>query len=136
MEISNENQEKFRDAQQNLMLMRQKLQFLENGYRTFHVKKVSPNYYDLSLTQRKDILEAPSEEFLCKSIIMENTEFKPEFQDSFYQRYYLIIIQYVTKINADKIMKFLKDYQNKHAAQKLGRKAFHFRLVPDEVMID
>lgn len=80
-------------------------------------------------------MNAPSEHFLCKSIIMENTAFQQEFENPYYQRYYCVIIQYTSELNSEKISKFMRNIQNCNCDIKLGKKNFHFRLVPSEVNI-
>jgi len=43
-----------------------------------------PDFYEHPLSIRKNIVGAYSEEYLCKSMIMENTAFKPEFESKYY----------------------------------------------------
>jgi hypothetical protein len=101
---------------------------------SFALFRAPKNYYQLKLKDRKEILNAPSEHYLCKSIVMENTAFQEEYQGEHYQRYYCVIIQYTTEINSEKIAKAMRDLQNQHSPHKLGKKNFHFRLVPSEVI--
>ena len=65
---------------------------------------------------------------------MENTSFDPAFQSPHYQQFYCVVIQYTTKINSDKLMKLGRQIQNESACKenRLGKKAFHFLLVPEE----
>jgi len=95
--------------------------------------RAEPNYYNLTLEQRRDVLKAPHTTYLCKSLIMENTAFQPEYESEYYQRYYCIVIQYKTEVNSEKIAKAMRDHQNANCAQKLGKRSFHFRLVNPEV---
>ena len=97
--------------------------------------RANKDYYNLKLSQRKKILNAPSEHYLCKSIIMENTCFQPENEGPYYQRFYCVIVQYTSEINSEKIAKVMRDIQNKQSENRLGKKNFHFRLVPSEVRI-
>lgn len=96
--------------------------------------RADKNYYNLKLSQRKEILNAPSEHYLCKSIIMENTAFQDEHKSEGYQKYYCVIVQYTSEINSEKIAKVMRDHQNQNGAIKLGKKNFHFRLVPSDVL--
>lgn len=65
---------------------------------------------------------------------MENTAFQQEFESPYYQRYYCIVIQYTSEVNSEKIAKVMRDYQNANCEQKLGKRSFHFRLVPPTVI--
>lgn len=64
---------------------------------------------------------------------MENTAFQKENESPYYQRYYCIVIQYTSEVNSEKIAKVMRDYQNENCEQKLGKRSFHFRLVPPTV---
>lgn len=96
--------------------------------------RAESNYYDLTLEQRRDVLKAPHTTYLCKSLIMENTAFQPEYESEYYQRYYCVVIQYKTAVNSEKFAKEMRDYQNANSTQKLGKRSFHFRLVNAEVI--
>lgn len=118
-----------------LIFAKMKHYFLTNKYQTFHIVRVlQSNYYDLTYTERKNILNAASEAHLCKSIIMENTAYNEEVNDRYYPKYICVIIQFITKINAEKVMKLIKTIQNEKGAVKQGRNRFHFRLVDEKVL--
>lgn len=57
---------------------------------------------------RAETLEAPSIDYLCKTILMENTFYDPQLASNQYPQYVCVVIQYVTKINAEKVMKWAK----------------------------
>lgn len=61
---------------------------------------------------------------------MENTNYDPAYASPLYPRYVAIVIQYIAKIDAEKVMKWAR-HMNQH--QKLGKGKFHFRLAPEEV---
>lgn len=42
------------------------------------------------------------------------------------------MVQYVAKINTEKLNKEIKNYQNQKAQEKAGKQHFHFRLVEDK----
>lgn len=65
-------------------LLRLKIYLNQQNYKSFHLIVVSPDYYQKTLQERQQILRAPSPAYLCKSMIMENTAFKPEFQSRVY----------------------------------------------------
>ena len=108
-------------------------------FRTLHLmsvqlKRAQANYYEISLEQRRDFLGAPSTYHLCKTIIMENTAYdESAAADPWYPRHIAVIVQYEARMNAEKIMKFMKDYQNSQSPKKLSRKCFHFRLADEGV---
>lgn len=142
MDLVNEKTEKYREFceeiidffEKYVIFAKMKHYLLEKKYSSFHIVRVlQKNYYDLTLSERKVILNAPSEAHLCKSIIMENTVYNEEIKDSFYPKYICVIIQFVTKINAEKVMKLIKSIQNEKSLNKLGRNRFHFRLVDEKV---
>ena len=64
---------------------------------------------------------------------MENTAFDSNYESKHYQKYYCVIIQYSTKINAEKLAKVGREIQQKNSEVKLGKKYFHFRLVNEEM---
>ena len=59
--------------------------------------RVPKNYYDLSLPERASLLGGNATQ-LCKSIIFENTACSHDrFDDVTDSRYYLVIVQYMSK---------------------------------------
>lgn len=42
------------------------------------------------------------------------------------------MVQYVAKINTEKLNKEMKNYQNQNVADKAGKQYFHYRLVDDK----
>jgi len=109
--------------------------FRKHKCRSVQIKRANPNYYELTLEERKRFLGAPSTYHLCKTIILENTNWNKEFQDEpLYYKHVAVIIQYEARLNSEKIMKFMKELQNKHAKNKhVSKKHFHFRLADEEV---
>ena len=124
------------DIYNNLVINKIKLYMCDKGYSSFGIMRVASSleYYKQDLQWRMDWLGAPSQEHLCKSIVMENTAFdQNSYTPHFYEKYYCVVIQYTTKINSDKLGKLGRDIQNKHCVNKLGKKQFHFRLVAADV---
>ena len=101
--------------------------------RSVHFQRTPSDYYDWTLEQRRALLQAPSTFYLCKTIIMENSAFAEEFADEpDYHRYVAVIIQYEDKLNAEKVMKFMKKLQNdRYKKTKVSKKHFHFRLADE-----
>lgn len=54
------------------------------------------------------------------------------FQGPFYPRYIAVMVQYIAKINTEKLNKEIKNIQNQRAAEKAGKQHFHYRLVEDK----
>jgi prolyl-tRNA editing enzyme YbaK/EbsC (Cys-tRNA(Pro) deacylase) len=101
---------------------------------SIQLKRAEPNYYDLSLDQRREFLKAPSTYHLCKTLVMENTDYdESKSSDIYYPKYVAVIIQYESRLNSEKVMKFMKDYQKSHSSTELSRKCFHFRLADESV---
>ena len=86
--------------------------FLKNKTYSFRIVECPSNYYELSLDHRREILNAHSKDIICKSIILENTVFDSTIENELYQKYYLVVVQYVSKYNAVKIATTLKNYIN------------------------
>ena len=66
---------------------------------------------------------------------MENTAYieTQNISQKYNPKYVCIIIQFITKIHPEKVMKFIKNLQNNNCENKLGRRSFHFRLVDEKV---
>ena len=68
---------------------------------------VQPDYYNLSLSARAEILKC-NESQLCKSIIFENVATDEDILDDISGRkYYCVIVQYNAKINIEKLKEFI-----------------------------
>ncbi len=50
----------------------------------FEVLGVESGYYQKSLEERKEILKAPDINYLCKTLVMENTAFNPDLECEIY----------------------------------------------------
>ncbi|KAI9091831.1 YbaK/aminoacyl-tRNA synthetase-associated domain-containing protein, partial [Phlyctochytrium arcticum] len=87
---------------------------------------VESDYYDWSLEQRAERLKAPKIDHLCKTILFENTKWKDT--DHSNPRYLLVVVQYVDKMNAQKLMNFVRDLGNKAVA----RKWYNMRVASEE----
>lgn len=90
---------------------------------------VPSDYYSWPLQKRRDILSAPSVDYLCKAIVLENTHC--EFSDCSNRensRFYIVMFQYVEKFDSEKLMRFVKGMN-----PSLGKKKFNFRLADPEV---
>jgi hypothetical protein len=56
------------------------------------LRVVPPDYYNRTLEERRDLLSAPDVQYLCKSILMENTAYDEQFESAHYPRYIQVII--------------------------------------------
>lgn len=52
---------------------------VRHGFTSVQLRLAEPNYYDLKLEERAQFLKT-GKEYLCKSMIMENTAYNPEFE--------------------------------------------------------
>eukprot|EP01125_Pyxidicula_operculata_P010293 TRINITY_DN3393_c0_g1_i1.p1 TRINITY_DN3393_c0_g1~~TRINITY_DN3393_c0_g1_i1.p1 ORF type:complete len:160 (+),score=38.94 TRINITY_DN3393_c0_g1_i1:446-925(+) len=86
------------------------------------------DYYDWDLNKRKLFLGAHHEDYLCKSLIVENTKFEEGHSDPYYSRYYIVIVQYTTTYMSHKLFKFLKNATN----NKFSKSQFNFRFADPE----
>ncbi|XP_010919525.1 uncharacterized protein [Elaeis guineensis] len=101
------------------------------GVQDFQFKRVPLDYYDRSLEARREILDAPSIYHLCKSIVMVNTQAPASItdcNDRNNSKYYIVVIQYVAKLNAENMKNFLYALNDK----KIPKKRFNMRLAPEE----
>lgn len=106
------------------------------GMRDFRVRRVPPDYYDRDLEYRRRCLDAASVGNLCKSMVMENTRDDrgfpgglPSDSDPWQTKYVMVIVQYVAKLNGDKIRDFVYDKRDGNTP----RKKIKFRMAPEEV---
>lgn len=101
--------------------------------RDFSFHRVSEDYYQQTLEQRGRQLGARRVEQLCKSIVLENTQAGDDVQgcsDPKNAKYYLVVVQYCKKFNAELIRTFV------HAMNKdkgVSKRKFNFRLCPEDV---
>ncbi|BBN06786.1 hypothetical protein MPTK1_3g23870 [Marchantia polymorpha subsp. ruderalis] len=98
---------------------------------TFSFKRVPSDYYSRSYEQRRDLLGAASVDHLCKSIVMVNTqalESITDCSDRKNSKYYLIVIQYTARLNAEKVKQFVYSLND----GKVPKKKFNLRLAPEE----
>jgi hypothetical protein len=49
-----------------------------------------------------------------------------------YPKYVAVMVQYISKINTEKLNKEIKNYQNAKAPERAGKQFFHYRLVEDK----
>ncbi|TPX37158.1 proline---tRNA ligase [Synchytrium microbalum] len=99
--------------------------------RFYHVES---DYYDWSLQRRCIRLQAPSISHLCKSVIMENTHHNPtgDTLDPTNSKYYCVIVQYVAKLNTQKLINFVYT-MNKSSSKPSSKRDFNLR-VADEAL--
>ncbi|KAG0472621.1 hypothetical protein HPP92_014040 [Vanilla planifolia] len=97
----------------------------------FTFRRVPLDYYDKTLEERKEILGAASVHHLCKSIVMVNTQASAnviDCSDPNNSKFYIVVMQYVARLNAESIKNFLYALNN----QKIPKKRFNLRLAPEE----
>ena len=118
----------------NLDLQKAKLfEYLtQKGIKSFNIVETPEDYYSMTLDQRKVIVGC-NKEALCKSVILENTLFDENIKCPIYQKYYLLIVQYVSEFNAEKLAKLLRSYIAEKYDIKLTKKQIHFRVAKKEV---
>jgi len=107
-------------------------ELIERGVAGFRMVLAPSEYYHQPLEFRMGIVGAASVDHLCKSIVMENTRAPKELQDCSdptYSKYYMVIVQYTAKLNAEK----LKEFVHGLAGGRLSKKKVNMRLVSEEV---
>ena len=115
----------------------------EHGLLSVQVARAPENYFDLTLPERVEFLKAPSTYHLCKTIIMANTchqagiEAFPNADDKHYPPYVIVITQFEEKLNSQKILNIMKNYQHtKRPDAKVSNKGFHYRLSNHQEALD
>ncbi|KAM7273195.1 hypothetical protein ACFE04_027859 [Oxalis oulophora] len=106
-----------------------------NGVNNFLFKRVASDYYDWPLESRRDVLSAASVYHLCKSIVLVNTQAPANVVDCTHpnnSKYYVVIVQYTARFNADSVKNFLYTLNN----GTIPKKKFNLRLAPEETSIN
>ncbi|KAK9120639.1 hypothetical protein Syun_018256 [Stephania yunnanensis] len=106
-----------------------------NGVRDFSFKRVPRDYYDTPIESRREILTAHSIDHICKSIVLVNTQAQAsvtDCSDRNNSKYYVVVVQYTARFNAESVKKFLYSLNN----GKIPKKKFNLRLAPEEVSLD
>ncbi|PWZ20625.1 hypothetical protein Zm00014a_030873 [Zea mays] len=101
------------------------------GVRDFAFRRVPADYYDRSLEERRGLLRADSVAQLCKSIVMVNTQAAVDVVDCSNpknSKYYVVVVQYMARLNAENIKNFLYELNEK----QIPKKRFNMRLAPEE----
>ncbi|GFZ01946.1 YbaK/aminoacyl-tRNA synthetase-associated domain-containing protein [Actinidia rufa] len=86
-----------------------------NGVRDFAFKRVPSDYYDWTLEARRDVLGAASIDHLCKSIVLINTQAPSnvtDCSDRNNSKYYVVVVQYIARLNAETVKNFLYSLNN------------------------
>ncbi|KAK9203510.1 hypothetical protein WN943_013765 [Citrus x changshan-huyou] len=121
-----------------------------NGVNDFQFKKVPSDYYDWPLESRRDVLAAASIHHLCKSIVLGfisgrlivfllsaqvNTQAQSnvvDCSDRNNSKYYVVVVQYTARFNAEAVKNFLYTLNN----GKIPKKKFNLRLAPEETSMN
>ncbi|CAN8324795.1 unnamed protein product [Cochlearia groenlandica] len=104
------------------------------GVSDFCFKRVAVDYYDWSLDSRREVLGASSIDHLCKSIVLVNTQASSDVLDCTDRKnskYYVVVVQYTARFNADAVKNFLYSLNE----GKIPKKRFNLRLAPEETSI-
>jgi len=88
-------------------------------------KWVPPSYYDWPLEQRAKTLEAPSTDYLCKSLVMENKN--SDGTDATNPKFVLVIIQYEATLDARKLASAIRSLRP-NVKDRLDYSQFDWRV--------
>lgn len=115
------------------LTMEEKLQKIlhEAGVTSYICKRVPLDYYDRTFEERRDLLGAASIDHLCKSIVMVNTQAHESVRDCSDRnnsKFYLVIVQYTARFNAEKVKQYVCGLNN----GKIPKKRFNMRLAPED----
>lgn len=124
-----EAEKKLSDLENRLCTERVRSDVLKKGIYTATFTCVPPNYYELTLQERAEILGASSASQLCKSIIFENVLVDHfNCDDPLDSRYYCVIVQYEAKIDTDLLSNVVNSLR-----PIMNRKKFNFQLAPEAI---
>ncbi|XP_043716072.1 uncharacterized protein LOC122664358 [Telopea speciosissima] len=101
------------------------------GVDDFVFKRAPSDYYDRPIEARREILGAASIHHLCKSIVLVNTQAHAsvtDCSDRNNSKYYLVVVQYTARFNAEAVKNFLYSLNN----GKIPKKKFNMRLAPED----
>lgn len=85
---------------------------------------VPSDYYQHNLQWRRDTLQAPSIQHLCKTILMENTHcIHDDCSMVDNSRYYLVVYPYTQRFDSDLLARVIQQRND-----GIGKKKFNFRL--------
>ncbi|XP_065857906.1 uncharacterized protein [Euphorbia lathyris] len=102
-----------------------------NAVDDFVFKRVPSDYYEWSLETRREVLSASSVDHLCKSIVLVNTQAPSnvtDCSDRNYSKYYIVVVQYTARFNAETVKNYLYALND----GKIAKKKFNLRLAPEE----
>ncbi|CAA3028549.1 uncharacterized protein LOC111398439 isoform X1 [Olea europaea subsp. europaea] len=102
-----------------------------NGVKDFSFKRVPSDYYTWTLEARRDVLDAASIHHLCKSIVLVNTQAPAnitDFSDHNNSKYYVVVVQYTARFNAEAVKNFLYALND----GKISKKKFNSKFVPSD----
>ncbi|CCW62981.1 unnamed protein product [Phytomonas sp. EM1] len=105
---------------------------LDNKLYSAIFKWVPSDYYSHTLTWRRDVLNAPTIAYLCKTIVLTNTHcVHTDCSIRENSRHYLLVCQYVERFDTDLVMRYIRDLN-----PTLGKKKFNFKLANPEESLE
>lgn len=123
------------NGQDNALQQRLRALCHDLSLRSSAFRRTPLDYYDWPLMQRQAYLGAPSEHYLCKSIIVANTHCAHErFESIIDSKYILLVVQYTAKLDFDRVARLIMRLVAAEAGAASGaaaRKNFNFRLAPE-----
>jgi prolyl-tRNA editing enzyme YbaK/EbsC (Cys-tRNA(Pro) deacylase) len=101
---------------------------------TYRIYKVPENYYNETLEYRANLLKCNINQ-LCKTIVVENIACSHNnITDICDSRYYCIIIQYIHKLNGEKLKDFIHNLKPKNL--RISKKKINFQLTSEDKSAD
>ncbi|KAL4439895.1 hypothetical protein ABPG75_002896 [Micractinium tetrahymenae] len=120
------------DRSGNEVQQRLQAELLERRITRHKFVRAPPEYYDRPLEFRQGIVGAASVHHLCKSIVMVNTRAPPHIvdcSDPNNSKYYLIVVQYTARLNAEKLKNFIYSL----SGGTVSKRFYNMRLAPEAV---
>lgn len=94
-------------------------------------KWVPPAYYTWPLSERAACLQAPSPQYLCKSLLVENKKCRATGHDPTNPRFVLVVIQYAATLDQRKLVSAIRALRP-NVKDRLEDSQFEFRIANPE----
>lgn len=93
-------------------------------------KWVAKDYYEWPLSKRAKTLGAPSTDYLCKSLLMENRKAPEANDDPTNPRFVLVVLQYEATLDTKKLVTALRALRP--VTERLDESHFDIRIASEE----
>lgn len=110
---------------------------MEGDTSMIEVVKVESNYYELTLEERRDQVNAKSINDLCKTLVFENNRLKllDDGQEN-PTKHAIVLIQYTDKMSTKKLNSIMRQELLERTGVSQAAKYFNMRLAKEQVALE